>query len=391
MSNLRVTSLRGRTAGSSPTLPDGAVVTGIVTATSFAGALTGDVTGNTSGTAGGLTGTPNISCGTIDGSTGTFTGDVDIADKIIHTGDTNTAIRFPAADTFTVETSGSEALRVDSSQNVLIGDTAGGVGKLSTLGTGNHISAIRHSSDTSSANVLFAKYRGSRSSPSTAADGDFLGDLAYYGYNGSTIIKGAGFAAVLNGTVDGSNMTTDLTFSTTSGNTNSEKLRITSGGEVQIQNGNLKLSTSGTGIDFSATNDPGGQTSELLDDYEEGTWTPTIGGNATYTNQVGTYVKVGRMVYAHWALTINAKGTGSTISAISGLPYPSGVATQLTSNLQWGGFGVSMAYALYYVGNNSTSMNLSYINTAATGLINNPNGWVNGATINGTIVYRSAY
>ena len=38
---------------------------------------------------------------------GTFAGDVSIADKIIHTGDTNTAIRFPAADTFTVETAGN--------------------------------------------------------------------------------------------------------------------------------------------------------------------------------------------------------------------------------------------------------------------------------------------
>jgi hypothetical protein len=39
--------------------------------------------------------------------------DISIADKIIHTGDTNTAIRFPAADTFTVETAGSEALRIN--------------------------------------------------------------------------------------------------------------------------------------------------------------------------------------------------------------------------------------------------------------------------------------
>ena len=191
--------------------------------------------------------------GNITGGTGSFTGDVDIADKIVHTGDTNTAIRFPAADTFTVETGGAEALRGDSSQNVLIGDAAGGVGKLSTLGTGNHISAIRHSSDTSSANVLFAKYRGSRSSPSTAADGDFLGDLAYYGYNGSSIIKGASINAVLNGTVNGSNMTTDLTFSTTSGNTNSERLRITSAGLVRVpDNGKF---TAGAGDDLQIYHD----------------------------------------------------------------------------------------------------------------------------------------
>jgi hypothetical protein len=49
--------------------------------------------------------------------------DLPVADKIVHTGDTNTAIRFPAADTVTVETAGSERLRVDSSGNVGIGNT----------------------------------------------------------------------------------------------------------------------------------------------------------------------------------------------------------------------------------------------------------------------------
>ena len=46
MSSLRVTSLRGRTSGVSPTLPDGAVVTGVTTSTTFDGNLTGDVTGS---------------------------------------------------------------------------------------------------------------------------------------------------------------------------------------------------------------------------------------------------------------------------------------------------------------------------------------------------------
>ena len=62
----------------------------------------------------------------------TFFSDVSIADKIIHTGDTNTAIRFPAADTFTVETAGSERVRVDSSGNTGINCTSGG-GKLAIL------------------------------------------------------------------------------------------------------------------------------------------------------------------------------------------------------------------------------------------------------------------
>ena len=74
---------------------------GVITATTFKGDVTGNVTGNISG-------------GTVAGSTGTFTGDVNIADKIVHTGDTNTAIRFPAADTITAETGGVERARITS-------------------------------------------------------------------------------------------------------------------------------------------------------------------------------------------------------------------------------------------------------------------------------------
>ena len=52
-----------------------------------------------------------------------ISGDFSIADKIVHTGDTNTAIRFPAADTITAETAGSERLRITSTGKVNIGDT----------------------------------------------------------------------------------------------------------------------------------------------------------------------------------------------------------------------------------------------------------------------------
>jgi hypothetical protein len=63
MSNLRVTSLRGRTAGTSPTLPDGAVVTGVTTSTSFDGSLTGNA--DTATTATNLADAANITTGTI--------------------------------------------------------------------------------------------------------------------------------------------------------------------------------------------------------------------------------------------------------------------------------------------------------------------------------------
>ena len=50
--------------------------------------------------------------------------DFNIPDAITHVGDSNTKIRFPGNDTFTVETSGSEALRVDGGQRLLLGDTS---------------------------------------------------------------------------------------------------------------------------------------------------------------------------------------------------------------------------------------------------------------------------
>jgi len=52
----------------------------------------------------------------------TFSSNVSIADSIIHTGDTDTSIRFPAADTFTVETGGSERLRITSDGKIGIGE-----------------------------------------------------------------------------------------------------------------------------------------------------------------------------------------------------------------------------------------------------------------------------
>ena len=147
----------GFSTADSLTVHNGLAVTGVVTATSFAGNISGDATG--------LTCPPNIdvtnmllsgnvaiggtltyedvtnidAIGIVTARSGinitgagmtvtgisTFRGDVQVADKIVHLDDSNTAIRFPAADTFSVETAGSERLLVDSSGNVDIGNNNG--------------------------------------------------------------------------------------------------------------------------------------------------------------------------------------------------------------------------------------------------------------------------
>ena len=88
-------------------------------------------------------------------------------------------------------------------------------------------------------------------------------------------------------------------------------------GDLVVTAGNVVMS-SGKGIDFSATAGTG--TSELLADYEEGTWTPSVGGNATYTIQEGYYVKAGNLVYVQCQLILNVLGTGSA-TTIDGLPF----------------------------------------------------------------------
>ena len=94
---------------------------GIITATSFSGSganLTGIPTSYVDSINLTVSGISTFTGAVNASSTVSITGDVDIADKIVHTGDTNTALRFPSADTITAETSGSERVRIDSSGNV---------------------------------------------------------------------------------------------------------------------------------------------------------------------------------------------------------------------------------------------------------------------------------
>ena len=129
--------------------------------------------------------------------------------------------------------------------------------------------------------------------------------------------------------------------------------------------GNINIGTSGKGISFGATSDAAGMTSELLDDYEEGTWTPAYssnGGLSTVTgitSASGEYVKIGQFVHITGQFTLNGS-SGTRIQPgdfirITGLPfnkndrYSSGTVytTRAFSNL--GGFtGAAYWYASSY-------------------------------------------
>jgi hypothetical protein len=105
-----------------------------------------------------------------------------------------------------------------------------------------------------------------------------------------------------------------------------DAVKIDSAQNVTVSAGNLVIGTSGKGIDFSAT--PGTGTSELLADYEKGTFTPTVigtttAGTATYAYAVGNYVKVGDAVNFQIIISWSA-GTGTGDLALGGLPFTAG-------------------------------------------------------------------
>jgi len=102
------------TNGTSIVLASGATVGDTVDVVAFATQTVANVYTQTASDARYLQLTGGTLTGDLTGTTGSFSGDLTIADKIVHSGDTNTSIRFPAVDTFTVETDGSERLRVNA-------------------------------------------------------------------------------------------------------------------------------------------------------------------------------------------------------------------------------------------------------------------------------------
>jgi hypothetical protein len=134
---------------------------------------------------------------------------------------------------------------------------------------------------------------------------------------------GAVFNVRIEGDTDANLFYTDATNSRIGVGTASPAEKLDVVGKIKVSD-NIVIGTSGKGIDFSATAGTG--TSELLADYEEGTWTPTITGSSTnptvtYGLQRGVYTKVGRVVTVSCFLSWSAISGGSGDVRISGLPF----------------------------------------------------------------------
>ena len=384
-------------------------VAGVITASSFVGGLTGNVTGNLTGTAttaSGLTGTPNITVGSVTAASGAFSGnvsvggtltyqdvnhidavgiitaqqgiqvlangldvtgvstfksDASIADKIIHTGDTDTAIRFPAADTFTIETGGTEAFRVASDQKVYFGDfaSAGSKAYIEKEVSGDYKLNIHASSSTSqnraitfnsredvealridaSGNVLVAKtgtaittagsrlssgfvsLSGDSNSTNLAANAGGSLSLANVDSTDNNFSNIGGYNS--NGLVvsqidfinkSHSSRTGDIAFLTHNGSAMSEKMRITSGGGIHFNNGELieRVNVTSGKLSDNTNIDLEDGMMHLFTTTETTTATPNIRINSS--TSLNNTMAIGDAISVNIVTTAAAAGYAATVN-----------------------------------------------------------------------------
>ena len=160
------------------------------------------------------------------------------------------------------------------------------------------------------------------------ADGDITSDgtLFALGDTAASDKAAMGYTTAEGLILTGQGSTNDVTVKNDADTTVLEIATGTS--NVEITDGDLIIGTAGHGIDFSATAGPtnGSGISELLDDYEEGTWTGafncssgSVGINASYNT--GSYTKIGDVVHIRGAFAVGSVSSPSGWLTITGMPF----------------------------------------------------------------------
>tara|TARA_B100000579_G_scaffold214229_1_gene175162 strand:- start:49 stop:1455 length:1407 start_codon:yes stop_codon:yes gene_type:complete len=359
------TSVSGSMSAADKTKLDGVATS--ATANPSAPALTGS-TNNTICTVTGANAIQGEANLTFDGTnlslTGEFdlSGDIRISDTIKHTGDVDTKIRFPAADTFSVEAGAVEKLRIEgdyagtvdvkgipahlrlySQRDTDDWDATDPIGKLDYYvgsDTSNNLpynaGFIHCLNETDNANepsgaLVFGTSTANASGG--AVERLRIDSSGKVGVNedspdtslhvkvtsteGIRLERNGGAISELVNDTDLSTLGTTNNFNLAFKTNNIERARVLTDGGFKINDGDLVIGTAGHGIDFSATSHASGMASETLDSYEEGTFTPAIlfdvgGSNIGYSSRSGTYTIVGRVCTINYLITgITGVGDGA--------------------------------------------------------------------------------
>jgi hypothetical protein len=245
------------------------------------------------------------------------------APAITTTGDTNTGIFFPAADTIAFTEGGVESMRIDSSGNLLVGVTSAS-GRLEVGGI------------TGSSGFSFLLGNG--------ANGD-----NYY-TSGSSGIQVFRTGATERMRIDSSG---NVLVGITSARANA--------GDVQVSKG----------ISFPATQSASSD-ANTLDDYEEGTFNFTLGGSGgesgqSYTTRQGRYTKIGRQVTITAYVELASGGTGTVTgdAQLKGLPFVP--ADSVTAQIYWNRTNSVNFVEVYLYAYNSATMSFRGNTAASTG------------------------
>jgi hypothetical protein len=161
------------------------------------------------------------------------------------------------------------------------------------------------------------------------------GGYLYLGARATTGVDGGAFATIggIRENATTGNYATALTFNTsTSAGALTERARFNSTGALVFNGGTT--TANGIGITFPATQSASTD-ANTLDDYEEGTFTPTAvgsttAGTGTYGTQTGVYTKIGRFVHAYIEIIWSAH-TGTGNLRISGLPFGGATQTEIAN------------------------------------------------------------
>ena len=138
------------------------------------------------------------------------------------------------------------------------------------------------------------------------------------------------------------------------------RLTIGTTGDLSISGGNLIPGTAAKGVNFTANTPAAGMTSQLLNWYEEGTWTPVISENGagsvtfTATTQSGRYTRIGRQVTIICEYTYTNRGSvAGSYAFMTGLPFTSGGKSFVDIAIQQAAPDVSL-YTAYLAGSSTT-------------------------------------
>ena len=253
-------------------------LSGIITASSFSGIDLGDVTG--------------------------ATGDFSIADKIVHTGDTNTAIRFPTNDVISFEAAAEEHCRILDTGNFLVGATAvedwdgSRSHRIQVRGTSSNnagFSALITANDDNPSELVLGKSRGTGNTIVGSADD--IGQIRWAANDGAGFHSVAWIRSTMDGTPGSDDLPSNMRFGVCAdgGTTVSERMRITNSGQLLIGRTSNQTSRNNTSnrnpvfqVSSPWSSGRGSMSFECTDDYP----IVFLNSNASYADNSGSGVLV---------------------------------------------------------------------------------------------------